>query len=101
MAQINRFGQALALAMALGLTAAAQSPQGAAFPCARHASVSAPSSRGIGDWRASDLEVVPASKPPVPRESADLGVAPAGLHLERMLPLLESSSAQRAALDGE
>ncbi len=98
---MNRFGSALALALALGSAAAAQSPQHAASPCARPATEAVAASRISGDWRAGDLSVLPASKPPVPQGASDLGVAPAGMRLDRMLLLLESSPAQQAALDAE
>jgi hypothetical protein len=101
MGQMNRFGPALALAMALGLAAAAQAPQGTVSPCARPAKEAVAASRIAGDLRASDLAVVPASKPPVPQGAADLGVAPAGMRLDRVLLLLESSPARQTALDAE
>ncbi len=110
MAQKKRFGLPLALAMALGMAAAAQWPatglaqaagQSGGVPCARPDLAGLPVSRVAGDWRSSAAVFVPASKPPLPGVSLDLGVAPAGMHLDRMLLLLEPSAAQQSALDAE
>src|SRR6516162_3410730 len=58
-------------------------------------------SRLAGDWRSSAAVLIPGSLPPSFEGSADLGPAPAGTRLDRMLLLLEPSDAQRQALDAE
>jgi hypothetical protein len=57
--------------------------------------------RIAGDWRASQWSTVPASRPPVPQGAVDLGIAPEGMQLQRMLLLLEPSPDQQSALDTE
>src|SRR5580692_7821209 len=110
MAHKERFGLPLALAMVLGMAAAAQSPtsglgqpagQAVSMPCARPDRGAVPESRIAADWHASSMMIVPVSKPPLPNGSTDLGVAPAGMRLERMLLLLEPSPTQQSALDTE
>jgi subtilase family serine protease len=56
-------------------------------------------SRLAGDWRNTAAVAVPFSQPPA--ASSDLGVAPAGTRLERMLLLLSPSADQQAALTAE
>jgi hypothetical protein len=58
-------------------------------------------SRLAGDWRSSPAVVIPGSRPPAIDEAGDLGQAPSETRLDRMLLLLESSAAQRQALDAE
>ncbi len=53
-----------------------------------------------GDWRASPPAVI-AGRTKLPAGEADLGPAPGGARLERVLLLLEPSPEQRQALDAE
>ena len=55
-----------------------------------------PASRVAGDWRNSESVPLAASQPPVPVN--DLGPAPSGMRMDRMLLLLEPSAAQQGAL---
>jgi hypothetical protein len=64
-------------------------------------SAAATPSRLIGDWHTSALISLPNSKPPLPPGSADTGLAPASTRLDRMLLLLDPSTAQKKALDTE
>src|SRR5580692_6942595 len=98
MTRMRRFGLPLALAMVLCMAGAAQSRP---TPCVRQESRGAAMSRVAGDWRASQWSVMPASKPPVPQGAVDLGIAPEGMPLQRLLLLLEPSPEQQAALDAE
>ena len=56
-------------------------------------------SNDAGESRAS--VVIPSSRPPLPFSAVDLGPAAATMRLDRMLLLLEPSSAQKQALDAE
>ena len=85
----------LAVAMALVTPAVAQAQTRARPEASQPATVS----RVAGDWRGSASSVVPSSRPPVPLGAQDLGVAPGGTELDRMLLLLEASAAQQTALD--
>ncbi|KAA6460198.1 hypothetical protein DYQ86_14220 [Acidobacteria bacterium AB60] len=96
MKRMSRLGLPLVLAMALGMAGAAQSRQA---PCARPQSQAAAASRIAGEWTADDRSVVPATKPPLPPGATDAGLASAGMHLDRMLLLLQPSPAQTSALD--
>ena len=58
-------------------------------------------SRLNGDWRSSPRVVIGGGTPALPQGASGLGAAPAGARLDRMLLLLEPSSAQKAALDAE
>src|SRR5580704_8601950 len=79
MAQRRRFSGMLAFAAAmLAASAAAQ----------------VPASRVPSDWRASQWVVI-AAKPALPQGTADLGAAPAGARVERVLLLLQPSAAQQ------
>ena len=63
-----------------------------------------PVSRLAGDWRSSEPVTIPASGPPALPSSiavANLGAAPAGTRLDRMILLLEPSVTQEQALDTE
>ena len=95
---MRRLGLPLALAMALGMVAAAQSRT---TPCARQEARGAAASRIAGDWQSSQLSSVPASRPPVPQAAVDLGFASEGMPLQRMLLLLEPSPEQQSSLDAE
>src|ERR1700739_1486733 len=94
MIAMRRLGLLLAVATALVTPAAAQ-----ARPCARPEASQPAASRVAGDWRGSAWSVLPATRPPVPQGAQDLGVAPDGMTLDRMLLLLEPSPAQQTALD--
>jgi hypothetical protein len=100
MAHTNRFSLPLALLMATSAAAIVAQP-----PVVRPAKVDqaapAPVSRLVGDWRASAPVTLPAATPSLPQAVSDLGVAPAGARLERVMLLLEPSPAQRQALDAE
>ena len=92
----------LALAFAAALSAGAQSA--ASTSCSPTgnsaiASDSSAASRLSGDWQTSSPFELPATVPPVLHDSVDLGLAPGGTRLDRMLLLLEPSPAQRKALD--
>jgi len=109
MGQMNRFGLPLGLAMALGMAAAAQSPamavaqpaeQVAGAPCARPDKNSAASSRIVGDLRSGVTAILQVT-PVAASQGRDLGVAPEGTRLDRILLLLEPSLAQQQALDTE
>jgi hypothetical protein len=58
-------------------------------------------SRLAGDWHASSSVVIGTAKPVLAQGITDLGAAPAGKRVERVLLLLEPSAAQRQALDAE
>lgn len=62
---------------------------------------SAAVSRVVGDWHASPPVVIGTGKPILPEGASDLGAAPAGARVDRVLLLLEPSAAQRQALDAE
>jgi len=94
---MRRLGLTLALAMALGPAADAQLRS---TPCARSESQAAAGSRIAKDLPLSKLSVVSATKPPLPH-APDLGIAPGGMPLDRMLLLLEPSTAQQNALDAQ
>jgi len=108
--------QWLSLPLALGFAAALAAPAHSASTCSGAPGVaslnfappnfaplpqSSPASRIAGDWSASAPVLLPAAMPPAPPEALDLGLAPGGLRLERMLLLLEPSAAQRQSLDAE
>jgi subtilase family serine protease len=59
------------------------------------------SSRLAGDWRSSPAVALSASKAPATQSEADLGAAPTGERLDRMLLLLTPSTAQQQALTAE
>src|ERR1035441_2643721 len=97
MAHTNRFSLPLALLMAASAAAIVAQP-----PVVRPAKVDqAPVSRLLGDWRASAPVTLPARTPSLPQAVSDLGVAPVGARLDRVILLLEPSPAQRQALDAE
>ncbi len=56
-------------------------------------------SRLAGDWRTTGAVAIPESSTPILRAGADLGAAPAGEPLERMILLLAPSPDQQQALD--
>ena len=89
MAHTKSFGLSLAVLVLSGLwgaiSGAAQSPV----------------SRLAGDWRSTAVVPITASKPPAPYLSVDQGAAPRSVRLERMLLLLQPSTAQQQALDAE
>jgi len=58
-------------------------------------------SRLAGDGRSTGAVTIPASRPPLFPSVTDLGAAPAGARLERMLLLLEPSASQQQALIAE
>jgi subtilase family serine protease len=92
----------LAVGFAAAIAATAQTATTAVACSSGPGSASASQlSRISGDWQASSPVSVPASKPPAFRDGVDLGLAPGGTRLDRMLLLLEPSAAQRAALDAE
>jgi hypothetical protein len=93
MALRQRFGGLLALLAATIVGAAGQAP------LSRGSEAVAPS-RMSGDWRSSAPAVI-AATPGTLAGGADLGPAPAGARLERMLLLLQPSPQQRQALDAE
>ena len=109
MAQIKRFGLPFGLAMVLGMAAAAQSAMTVAVQPPAHAAglpcVSSdlealpPPSRIAGDWHSGATVPIPDSQTLASSDSRDLGIAPAGTRLERMLLLLEPSISQRQKLD--
>lgn len=106
MGYVRRVGGSLALVLTLLMGAAmGESPaSGTAVstPGVYAAQGSAtPGSRLAGDWRSSPSVVIAGSEPPSFQGSADLGRAPAGTRLDRMLLLLEPSNTQRHALDAE
>jgi len=86
MAQKRSFGLPLAILVLASLGAAVA-----------QASVS----RLAGDWRSSGAVTIPDSGPPATAVGTDLGAAPAGERLERMLLLLAPSAAQQQALATE
>lgn len=100
MVQIKWFGRMLAVfaASLAAIVAMGQSPvsQSSIEQAAQDGR-----SRISGDWRSSALAPIENSRPPRPTAAVDLGPAPSGARLERMLLLLEPSAAQRAALDAE
>lgn len=55
----------------------------------------------VGDWRAGASVTLPAGRVPVMRDAADLGLAPGGTRLDRMILLLEPSAAKSRALELE
>lgn len=91
----QRFGGLLALTMAslVGVMTAPVLAESAVGASARP--------RIAGDWHLGMRTEIPASKPPLPHGSADLGEASGGVRLERLLLLLEPSAAQKQALDME
>lgn len=103
MAHVQWVGGSAGLVMAVLMGAAmGQSPaSGTAVYAAQGAVQANPPSRLAGDWRSSPAVVIPGRQPPAASESADLGPAPAGTRLDRMLLLLEPSTAERHALDAE
>jgi hypothetical protein len=108
MAYVQRFCGSLALVMTMLVGAAmGESPAsgtGALTPGVIAVQDAVPgnvSSRLAGDWLSSPAVVISGSQPPAVDEANDLGPAPAGTRLDRMLLLLESSAAQRQALDAE
>jgi hypothetical protein len=106
MGYVQRVGGSLALVLTLLMGAAmGESPaSGTAVstPNVYAAQDSANSgSRLAGDWHSSPSAVIAGSEPPSFQGSADLGPAPTGTRLDRMLLLLEPSAAQRQALDAE
>jgi hypothetical protein len=58
-------------------------------------------SRLAGDWRSSATDTISASKAPLTQTESDMGAAPAGTRLDRMLLLLAPSTAQQQALAAE
>jgi hypothetical protein len=58
-------------------------------------------SRLAGDWRSSPAVALSASKAPLGASDSDLGAAPSGTQLDRMLLLLAPSAAQQQALAAE
>jgi subtilase family serine protease len=58
-------------------------------------------SRLAGDWRSTEAVTILASRPPLSPSATDIGAAPSGARLERMLLLLEPSADQRQALAAE
>src|SRR5436305_1354387 len=105
MAHSRWFSLSLALLVAGGVAAGAQSATTAA-PCTTGASSmvlnsGSSASRLSGDWRSSAPVVLAASQGGRLQNATALGIAPAGTRLERMLLLLEPSPAQRQALDAE
>ena len=101
MAHRQRFSGWLALGAAmLAGTAAAQVPATQnAVPA--YAQSPAAASRLVGDWHASPWVVIATRKPVLSEGTSDLGAAPQGMRVDRALLLLESSAAQRQALDAE
>jgi hypothetical protein len=79
------------------VTGAQPATKSAGAPCSAIPSVGAPVDRLTGNWQASARAALPAAG--APRNAIDIGIAPAGLRLERMLLLLEPAAAQRQALD--
>ena len=98
MAYIQRFGGSLVLGLATIIGAVAQAP---AQPQVSGTVAASTDSRLAGDWQSGATTLLPASKPPLPQPARDLGPAPSGERLDRMLLLLEPSAAQRQALDAE
>ncbi len=99
MAYVQRVGGSLALVIAMLMGAAmGQSPASgtavltSGVYAAQGSGEAAPASRLAGDWRSSPSVVIPGSQPPAANESTDLGPAPAGTRLDRMLLLLEPST---------
>jgi hypothetical protein len=105
MAYVQRVGGSLALLMTMLMGAAmGQSPGSGTVVltsgvyAAQGSGEATPASRLSGDWRSSPTVVIPGSQPPGAHAFADLGPAPAGTRVDRMLLLLEPSTAQRRAL---
>src|ERR1035437_2527234 len=100
MAQKIRFG--LPLALLFAANAAAMVAQAPAFhPANVDQTAGARVSRLAGDWRVSAAVTLPGTSPLVPQTALDLGVAPAGSRVERVLLLLEPSPEQQQALNTE
>src|SRR5215472_1111067 len=99
MANFRSFSLPLALIVASCIAASAQG--GADGPCAASHTQAAPASRLSADWDSSALATVPGSRPAAPQNAIDIGLAPAGQRLNRMLLLLAPTDAQRQALDTE
>lgn len=94
----------LLLALAVAAATAAGQSANTAAPCFASPSSSsqpAAASRLAGDWRASGPVTLPAGKLPVLRDAADLGLAPGGTRLDRVILLLQPSAAQSSALEAE
>ncbi len=108
MAYVQRVGGTLALVMTMLIGAAmGQSPaSGTAVStsgvyAAQGSGEATPASRLSGDWRSTPAILIPVSQPPAAHAFAHLGPAPASTRLDRMLLLLEPSTAQHQALDAE
>lgn len=100
MAHPGRFGLTLAALVAVVLAPAAHSQSASPVStCAAAQSTAAKTSRITADWHAGAWASVPGSKPAAPRNGLDLGLAPAGTKLDRMLLLLTQSDMQAKALD--
>src|SRR5258708_39906956 len=104
MAHMQRFGASLALLLATlaGVVMAQSGAPGMTGPFeALNPAMGTSASRIAGDWHSGQSEVIAASRPPLARGATDLGQAPLGTRLERMLLLLEPSAGQRPALGAE
>ena len=60
-----------------------------------------PMSRLAGDWRSTGAATISVRRPPLSPSATDLGAAPSGARLERMLLLLDPSSNRQQALISE
>ena len=58
-------------------------------------------SRLAGDWRSAGMVTISASRPPLSPSATDMGAAPSGARLERMLLLLDPSPDRQQALIAE
>jgi subtilase family serine protease len=100
MAHKGSFGLALAGLLLSSLGAAVAQSAGD-NPADEGRPVGSPVSRIAGDWRSSDAVVLSTVRPDAIAAAADLGPAPPGERLERMLLLLAPSATQRQALTKE
>jgi len=100
MAQRRSFGLPFALFILASLGAAVAQAQ-ASSATTQSLSAVAQVSRLAGDWHSTESVAIANSTPPASKSETDLGSAPAGQRLERMVLLLAPSAAQQQALTVE
>jgi Pro-kumamolisin, activation domain/Bacterial Ig-like domain (group 3) len=101
---MQRFGASLALLLASlpgAMMAQSSAPGIIGQFDALNPALGTSQSRIAGDWHSGQSEAIAGSRPPFLHGATDLGQAPLGTRLDRMLLLLEPSAAQRQALDAE
>lgn len=100
MGQFNRFGLPLVVAAVMSAVAFAQPATNTVTPaCAARQGEKAAAVRIATDWRSSPPVLVTGNAKASVGLGDDLGVAPAGIKLSRMLLVLEPSPTQQQALD--